>query len=158
MTPKKKLVAEFYNAHFNRVTKTEVSDEHDAIRIGLHQRHYFFNTYEQVSLDLDGQTLTGKPENYSGRRFLGVDRLYTRDEVIAQYENDLKNLNQTMRDEFSRSIAREALTGVIGEYKSRYGAADRFIPEPGRPGDFIGLRDNEKAFDMRGNQIWPQKP
>jgi hypothetical protein len=155
MIPKKSLVAQFYNAAFDRRFKQEVADEREAVRLSLKSRTFFFDTYEQVSIDLDGQVLTGAPENRSARRYTGIDRLYTTAEVIAQYESELAQ-TASLRDTFERGIAREALAGVIAEYKKKYGPEDRFIPEPGRAGDFIGLSQDEKAFDHMGAQLWPQ--
>ncbi len=154
MTPKTTLIAQFYNASFDRRGREEVADEQDAVRKGLHRHACLFETFEQTSVDINGKILTGEPQNLSGRRFIGIDTLYTVQDVIASYERDLANVN-SIRDTFSRQIMRGVLKGMVRTYKKN-DPDQIFIAEPGRPGDFIGLKPGEKAFDRSGTQIWPK--
>jgi hypothetical protein len=155
MNPKKTLIAQFYSASFDRNGALEVASEQDAVQQSLAQNAFFFETHEIASLSFKGKRLNSDPDNFSGRRFVGIEKLYTKEEVIAQYQKELGQV-KNLKDAFDRQIAREALRSVIGEYRKKYTEDDRFIAEPGFRGDFIGLKPSEKAYDRKGNQIWPQ--
>lgn len=149
MEPKKQLYAFItdYNWDVSR-TPVPVTDDFDAAQKTLAARGICFNTCEITTVELDGQTLKGKPENYSARRYVGIDRLYTRDEVIQSMEADMNGPWASMRG---------SILSVVEHYKEK--PADSIhITGLERQGEFIGIGKDEKVFDRKGQQIWPALP
>jgi hypothetical protein len=151
MTPKKQLVAQFYNASFDRSGRAEVADEREALRKSFEMRAFYFQTHEIATVELDGQTLKGQPENHSGRNYVGIDKLYTAAEIITQYQAELNALPK-VKNQFDQ-IKKEALDGVIRSYRE-YGPHHRFIPDPWAHGDFIPLKETDRVFSSQGKQLW----
>ena len=146
MEPKKQLYAFItdYNWTVSR-TPVPVTDDFDAAQKTLAARGICFNTCEITTVELDGQTLKGKPENYSARRYVGVDKLYTRDEVIQSMEADMGGAYASMRD---------SIRSVIDHYREKP-ADSLHITGLERHGEFIGIGTDEKVFDNKGQQLWP---
>jgi hypothetical protein len=146
MEPKKQLHAFITSGSWDMSrTPVPVDDDFDAAQKTLAARGICFNTCEITTVELDGQTLKGKPENYSARRYVGIDRLFTRDEVIQSMEADMNGAYASMRD---------AIRSVIEHYREK--PADSIhITGLERHGEFIGIGKDEKVFDRKGQQIWP---
>jgi len=154
MQPVTKTFIAMTAAGFGRgPSNIEVTDEADAVQKTLAQRCIAFNTYDVTSVTLNGQELKGEPENRSGRRYVGIDRLYTRDEVIADMQKPQPGMRSGNR-EFDQIFA-DAVRGVIAEFR-KHPADAAYITGLERPGEFIRLKEDEKVFDRNGTQLWPK--
>lgn len=140
MQPTKQTYASITNPDFRAGEGVLVADERDAVQKTLSARGIYFRTYEVTSVVLDGQELKGKPENYSGRRFVGIERTYTRDEVFTEIEKI-----------FGRMGPNDMVRRAFMEHPE--GAA--YITGLERPGEFIRIEEGEKVFNRAGAQIWP---
>lgn len=154
MQPVTKTFIAMTAAGFGRgPSNIEVADEAEAVQKTLAQHCIAFNTYDVTSVTLNGKELRGEPENLSGRRYVGIDRLYTRAEVIADLQKPQPGMRGGSR-EFD-SIFAEAMRGVVAEFR-KHPADAAYITGLERPGEFIRLKDGEKVFDRSGAQLWPK--
>src|SRR3954462_5242950 len=76
---------------------TPVTDEQDAVQKTLAAHGISFQIYEVASVNVGGKELKGDPENFTPRCWVGIDRLYTRDEVIKSMEDDMARADQFMK-------------------------------------------------------------
>ena len=81
---------------------------------------------------------SGKPTHY-----VGIDQLYTRDEVIALMKSDTTFGASNHRE--MDDIFREAARSVIAHFET-HPADAVYITGLARPGEFIQLKDGEKVF------------
>lgn len=128
---------------FSRGPTVEITDEQDAVA-KTRKHGICFLTFERECTVVNGKELLGEPQNYSERRYVGLDRLYTRDEVIADLNADTR---------FSRKITEEVI-----EVFQEYPQDSKFITGLERPGEFIRIKDGEKVFNREGRQLWPELP
>lgn len=149
MQPSTKLYAEFTNSSW-RVSERnfEIQDEQEAVQRALQTRAICFRIYEITSVNVGGKELKGDPENFSARRYVGMDRVYTRDEVIAAMRAEKPYPGWNV-EEFNA-----ATNEVISNFRRKPENAV-FIDGLENPGDFTQIKDNEKVFDSRGRQLWP---
>jgi len=124
----------------------EIKDEPEAVQQTLQMRGVCFNTFEMESVTLNGKELWGEPENHSKRRYVGIDKIYSRDEVIASMQAEVKNA-------FDDLMA-DAIKSVINFY-NKMPADSVHITGLERPGEFIQIKSGEKVFNSAGKQIWP---
>ena len=78
----KKLYARMTNYNWDTTSGIEIADEKDAVQKALASHAIMFSTYEVTSVTIGGKEMKGEPENFSPRRYIGIDRVYTRDEVV----------------------------------------------------------------------------
>jgi hypothetical protein len=123
-----------------------VADEQEAVQKTLAARGICFQTFEAVSVTVNGKEFKGDAENYSARRFVGIDRLYTRDEVIQSMTDDMAGADKFMRG---------AISSVIEHYREKP-ADSVHITGLERQGEFIEIKGDEKVFDRTGQQLWPR--
>jgi hypothetical protein len=128
-------------------TPQEVKDEAEAVQVALARHAVCFRTYEISSVTFNGKELKGEPENFSPRRYVGVDKLYTRDEVAASYEADIPQAFDRMMAGILKRMARE----------TRKMPPDAVYIAVERPGEFTELHADEKVFDRDGRQLWPKQ-
>jgi hypothetical protein len=146
MEPKKQLYAVITKSDWMQSREAlAVTDDADAAQKTLAAHGICFNTYEQTTIEMGGKEFKGDPENRSARRYVGIDRLYTRDEVIRSMEDDLSTASGFMQD---------AIRSVIDVYREK-DADSIHITGLERHGEFIDIGKDEKVFDRRGQQIWP---
>ena len=145
MQPTTKLYARFTDYSWRAGAPVEIADEADAVAKAASHRAIVFTTFEQTSVTINGKEMKGEPENISPRRYVGIDKVYTRDEVIQSMEDEKKTL--------SRDWA-SAINGVIREYK-KMPADSLHITGIERQGEFITLKAGEKVFDRKGQQLFP---
>jgi len=146
MQPLRKTFAQFTNRNWDvRERNVEITSEQDAVDHALKTGSIVFNTYDVATVMAGGRELKGSPENFSQRRYVGVDKIYTRDEVIQAMEDEKKTLTKDWHS---------AVNSVIAIYKQKP-ADSLHITGLERPGEFIGLKDGEKVFDRKGQQIFP---
>jgi hypothetical protein len=132
MQPSKKLLASFTNADWRRAgDDIEVQDDLDAAKAALKIRAICFNTYEIETVTIDGKELKGDPENISKRRYVGIDKIYTKANSIVEQSG--MNFQQDP-------------------------AGSAYITGLERPGEFIRLEAGEKVFDSKGRLAWPLQP
>ncbi|MDE1152993.1 MAG: hypothetical protein PW788_10695 [Micavibrio sp.] len=147
MQPLRKTFAQFTNRSWDvRERNVEIKSEQDAVDHALKTGSIVFNTYDVATVMAGGQELKGAPENFSARRYVGVDKIYTRDQVIKEMEDEKV---QTLSSSWAAAI-----DSVIQIYKQKP-ADSLHITGLERPGEFIGLEDGEKVFDRKGQQIFP---
>jgi hypothetical protein len=140
MQPTRQTYASITNADFRAGGDVPVASEQEAVQKTLAARGIYFRTYEVAAVVLDGQELKGKPENYSGRRFVDIERTYTREEVFTAIEKI-----------FGRMGPNDSVRQAFMEYPE--GSA--YITGLERPGEFIRIEEGEKVFNRAGGQIWP---
>lgn len=155
MEPLAKHFAALTASGFNRGPTVEIADEKDAVQKALAQHAIAFSTFDVTTVTLSGKEMKGDPENYSKRRYVGIDQLYTRDEVIAVMKSDTSIGAQSHHE--MDEIFREATQSVIAHFKQDP-ADSAYITGLERPGEFIRLEDGEKVFNRKGQQLWPQPP
>ncbi len=149
MEPVKSTYIAITDYNFRSSRGTPVTDERDAVQKALAAHGISFQTYEVSSVTLGGKELKGEPENFSPRRWVGIDRVYTRDEVIQSMKDDMAR----ERDSFMKG----AIKSVIGEYE-KMPADSMHITGLERQGEFITIGKDEKVFDRQGQQVWPPAP
>ncbi len=145
MQPTTKTFAQFTDYSWRTSAPVEITSEAEALQHATARRAILFTTFDQTSVTINGKEMTGEPENRSARRYVGIDKVYTRDEVIQSMEDEKKTL--------SRDWA-AAVNGVIREYK-KMPADSLHITGLERQGEFITLKAGEKVFDRTGKQLYP---
>lgn len=155
MEPVIKHFAALTASGFNRGPTVEIANEKDAVQKALASHAIAFSTYDVTTVTLNGKEMKGEPENYSKRRYVGIDQLYTRDEVIALMKSDTTFGVQNHRE--MDEIFREAARSVIAHFET-HPADAVYITGLERPGEFIQLKDGEKVFNRKGQQLWPAPP
>jgi hypothetical protein len=148
MEPTKTTYIAITDYNFRTSAGTPVTDEQDAVQKTLAARGISFKTYDVSSVNVGGKELKGDPENYSPTRWVGIDRIYTRDEVIQSMQADMAGADSFMKS---------AIKGVIKEYQ-KMPADSVHITGLERPGEFIEIGKDEKVFDRTGQQVWPKPP
>jgi hypothetical protein len=146
MDPTKTTYAAITDYNFRTSQGTPVTDEQDAVQKTLAAHGISFQIYEVASVNVGGKELKGDPENFTPRCWVGIDRLYTRDEVIKSMEDDMARADQFMKG---------AIKSVIGEYK-KMSPDSVHITGLERQGEFIEIGKDQKVFDRTGQQIWPK--
>jgi hypothetical protein len=114
-----------------------VKSEQDALEKTRAARGICFSTYEASSVTLNGKTFTGQAENHSPRRYVGIDKIYTREEALEE-----------MRSIYGH-------VGSVEKAFMQHPEKSVYITGLERPGEFIRLKDGEKIYDRKGAQIWP---
>ena len=136
MEPETKLYVLITNYRYDTLSPVEINDEQEAMQCCLDSHGAFFRTYEVTIVELGGKQLKGEPENYSERCFVNVDRLYTIDDVISGFNQDLAEFSG--KTDFNSRIEIEALQSVIQHFEEKRAVSPDacYIDEPGgRPGD-----------------------
>ena len=142
MDPVKKTYAAITDYNFSTKMGTPVADEQDAVQKTLASRGISFRMYEVSSVMIGGKELKGEPENYSASCWVGIDRIYTRDEVIQSMRDDMKHADQFMKS---------AIASVIEHYE-QMSPDSVHITGLERQGEFIGIGQDQKVFDREGQQ------
>lgn len=152
------LYAQYSSANFGRGTTEAVADLQDAVNKGLEIGSPRFKTFERAFVEIDGEVLEGKPKNPSADIYLGVNKLYSRDEVIAAQRAEVASVENSPRynsAQMSQQFALQALDRVIETFSKKDPSAV-FIAEPGgRSGEFIELREGESAYNSNGMRVFP---
>jgi hypothetical protein len=165
-----KTFAAFNNwNHSIDTTPVEIKHEADAVQEALHRSALYFITYDVQSIDIGGKTLTGEPENVSPRCFVNVDDVYSKDDVVSHYEEEIKNaadeaLNIAAEQAAGKNVTRSRIENndmkgrVFSSLRDTFNqkAADSAFICVERPGEFLSLEAGEKVFDRKGQQIWPK--
>lgn len=146
MDPTKTTYAAITDYNFRTSQGTPVSDEQDAVQKALAAHGISFQIYEVASVSVGGKELKGDPENFTPRCWVGIDRVYTRDEVIKSMEDDMATADGFMKG---------AIKSVIGNYK-QMSPDSVHITGLERQGEFIEIGKGEKVFDRSGQQLWPK--
>ncbi len=145
MQPTTKTYARFTDYSWRTSAPVEVTSELETLQHATARHAILFTTFDQTSVTINGKEMKGEPENISPRRYVGIDKVYTRDEVIQAMEDEKKTL--------SRDWA-SAVNGVIRTYK-QMPADSLHITGLERQGEFITLKEGEKVFDRSGAQLFP---
>lgn len=163
MQPDIKNFAYFTDSNWTQNQEpVEIKDEADAVQMALKNNAICFTMFEVPVVTLNGQELRGEPQNNTGRRYVGFDRLYTRDEVIQHLQSNNSNPFDQMDfidpdfdtdDELSDLFA-EATNDVLNAYKSDP-ADSVYIYLGGRDEDFSQLKPTEKVFTAQGIALYP---
>jgi hypothetical protein len=117
-----------------------VSDEQNAVQKALDVGCIAFSTYETTIIELEGEEFKGTPKNRSSRRYVGIDRLYSRDEMF-----------QAMEKIWGSGYPSPGVRQAFMEYPE----GDVYITGLERAGEFIHVKDTEKVFSRTGQQLWP---
>lgn len=154
MNAETKLFAAYQDSYYGTKEGVEVADEQDAVQQagpGVTR----FSLYEQTSQVVDGETLTGKPKNHTPYIYINVNKVLSLQDVIAYHKNELAAEEaHTLNDAFSKSMRVAAIKDVIAHLEKN-DPATCFVPDAGGRGDFIRLKDGEKAYDAQGKLVWP---
>lgn len=130
----------------------EIENDDAAVRFCLDNEAFYFETYEISYAIVDGKEYHTDPENHSERNYVGVRGVHTADGILSNLELRLQKA-RTLRDEFSDERMRN-LEEKIALFKADRPDA-RYIKEPESPGEYIRLNPGDRAYDIRGTQIWP---
>jgi hypothetical protein len=160
---KTKTFARLTNGNWDNGGTIEVANESDAVAQALARHAICFTTFDVTSVTLNGQEMNGAPQNVTPRRYIGVDRIYTTAEVVAEMEAAFQEETEAVARKGKISpdekewlmISLSAFRSVIGEYKKKSPSAAH-ITGLERPGEFIELKEGEKVFDRQGRQLWPK--
>lgn len=155
MTEQKKLFVITFGQCWDRDDPVEIKDEQEAIDHSTKTGAIAFQTYEVPFANVGGKDLTGDPENYSKRHYAGVDKIYTNQEVI-DIKVEILNAMMAGKSQINDDIMIKVRKDVIKEYKQNPSDTFHIVDRGERPGVYIELEPDVKAFDSNGKQIWPQ--
>lgn len=155
MSQNKKLMAKLYNFQCDPCGEIEIQNIDDVLKETDQKPVFRFKTYELPVAEIEGKELKGDPENFSGWHYPDIRKVYTLAEVIAEMEEEIRTSKEpdTLTDSFE-GIPKSVLISVLERFKEKDPACG-FIPEPGRPGDWVELKAGDKAYNPNGEQIWP---
>lgn len=126
MSAQTKRFALLHDWNYGMKEMIEVQDERDAVeKAGSGASRLVL--CEQTVMDHQGETLKGELKNHAPYIYLNVDRMVSRDEVIAKHKAELEKANG-LEDEFSRKASVTSLQNVIDFFERRPPSA-RFITE-----------------------------
>jgi hypothetical protein len=148
MDPVKKLYAAI-DYGVRQSTGTPVSDEKDAIEKTMSTGGISFRLYETTTVTVGGKELKGDPENFSPTCWVGVERVYSRDDIVQSYKDQMARTDKYM----ARSIQLKA------DHFLKKSPDTMHIPgtDTGRGGpDFVEIGRDDKVFDRKGQQLWPK--
>lgn len=150
----RKTFASFTNRDWRTSGTEPVIDEQDAVKKALASGALCFTTYDMASVTLNGQELNGAPENFSARRYVGIEKIYTKADVLAQIDVD----EAAHIKAGDRAFSAGELKGIYNNLRATFNrsACDAYMSGLERQGEFTSLQAGEKAFDHKGAQIWPQ--
>lgn len=150
------LYAQYTDQNYGNGETIVVSDLQDAVHFGLVTGAPRFKMFEQTVAEIDGETLKGEPKNHSANIYLGVDQVYSRDQVIDIRNKELEEERaKTLQDDFSQAMSVQSLRNLIGHLYQK-DQSTRFIPEHGQRGGFIELDEGEMVFNRQGEQLHPK--
>ena len=152
MTPLRKQFARFTNYRGDTTPAYEIPDEAAAVKHALHTGAMFFTMHDVESVVINDRELKSDPFNQSGKRYTGIHKISSVEDVLADVALREKESLKTSRDP---AVTKEAFRMLRSAFNKR--AADAvYIIGHGRPGEYTVLGANEKAFDHAGRQIWPK--
>lgn len=150
MDPVKKLYASIdYGARTSM--GTPVTGEKDAVEKAQASGGISFRLYEVTSVTVGGKELKGDPENFSPTCWVGIERVYTRDDVVQSLKDDISRTDKWM----ARSIQQTL------DHHLQKSPDTMYIPgfDQGRGGPkFMPIGKDDKVFDSKGQKIWPKPP
>ncbi len=149
MPTEKTLYACFSARNRSLGAPVPVASERDAVWMGMGLDATNFTTFEIASA-------AQGPENFSGRRFLNVDRLYTSADVIGVLEAELAGF-ANLKGRFNKATVTRAWKATIRAYKDDP-PGTLHIANPDNEEEeahFIKLTPMEKAFDKNAALLWP---
>lgn len=137
------------------VSQTDIlfTNEEDAVDRALQTRALYFQTYEGEYLKVfEDYFVANHPENYSARRYVGVDKIYTRDEAIRSIaEQECTAIQQT-----GGFLGAERIADIFNKAAAPFAqdAPDTGYIAMARAGTFSRVVKGEKVFDRSGKQIY----
>ena len=150
MQPSKKLFAEFTGRSWCVSEKDfEIRSEQEAVQHALQISAILFNTYEVTTVTLGGKELKGEPDNFSNRRYVGINKIYTRDEVISFLQQEQPYPG------WDAKMFHETMESVVDVFKEK-SVDEVYITGLERRGEFINIEAGQKVFDKKGQQLWPK--
>lgn len=144
----KKHFATFTYPGFQRGMTVDIKDEDEAVMMALKQGAMAFRTHEAISVTIDGKEKRSPGQNYSGTRYVGIDRVFTRDQVLELIQAGPVGVSANAKA-FNRAARAET---------KPYRSMDKdtvFIPDPQSPNNFLRLAYDEKVYNRQGKQVWP---
>jgi hypothetical protein len=163
MQPDIKKFAYFTDSNWTQSREpVEIKDEKDAVQIALQNHAICFTLFDVPIVTLNGQEFKGEPQDFTGRRYVGFERLYTRDEVIQHLQSNTNNPFDQMdfidpefdADGELSDLFADATNDVLNAYK-RDPADSIYIYLGGRDEDFSQLKPTEKVFTAQGIALYP---
>lgn len=158
MKKETKLYAAYAEQDYSNGDVLEVADFEDAVHHGLVIGAPRFKTYETTVVEVDGEVLEGQPKKNSEFVYLGVDQVFSLDDVIAKHEQEYEASMSSpswVSSQFSHTMHVQAIQSVVENLKAK-SPETTFIAEGGQRGDFIELKEGEMVFDREGQQLWPK--
>jgi hypothetical protein len=137
-----------------------VDNEQGALKAALEENARSFRTCEvDVATPEDHVDWVFSPTTeYSEPRYLGVDKLYSVDEVMSEWQRQAETLKiSESPSDRGTGNALETVAGIFGKYRDSFNEV-AYIRDPNayaQPWEFHPLHNGEKAFDSKGAQIWP---
>ena len=154
MEPRKQAYAIITDGNFRQARDGfPIQSEREAVEKTLAAHGIYFHTYEITSVEINGKVLKSDPENRSPRNFVGISRVYTRDEAI---EERIRAATSTGNPDIDL-LFNENSDSLVRYFKKQPADAV-FITGLERDGEYIRLEKGEKVFDGRGRQLWPALP
>lgn len=131
--------AKIYDRDFQHKETIEIKSDTDAVNYCIKTEALFFQTYTKRALKARKSIL-----NESKNQYVGIERLYTTDELIIELEKDTSNADTIRQCEGLRAQLPQGARYFRIPSRTDGAVAQYEVSVPG-----------EKFFDKIGKQIWP---